>query len=185
VGADVTPAPSIDIRPGSEEGASLMISHPRTPVRTSAFTLAELVVVIVILATMAGIALPRYAQFATRQRIEAASRRLRKDLDYARRQARITGTTVTVTFNATNNTYQIAGVANPLKSGTPYLVDLKSDIYQSDILWADFAGVPSVSFDPFGDASANGVVRLRTGSAQKSVGFAYDVVAAVPLVVGP
>ncbi len=176
---------SISIRPGSQEGASLMTSKLGKSVRTSAFTLVELVLVVVILGTITSIALPRYSQFITRQRIEGASRRLQNDLDYARRRARITGTTVTVAFDATNNTYQIVGVANPLKPGTPYVVDLTGDAYQSDILWADFAGLPNVSFDPFGDASANGIVRLQTGAVQKSVGFAYDVVATTPLVVGP
>src|SRR5947209_10986433 len=67
--------------------------------RCRAYSLVELVLVLVTLAIMWGIAAPRYANSMSRYRAEAAARRIASDFALARAQAKQTSTNVVVVFD--------------------------------------------------------------------------------------
>ena len=77
--------------------------------RHRGFTFAELIVVLSIVGILAGIAVPKYANFLSNHRLDAAVNRIITDLTLAQRQARLTGTSQDVKFNVTGNSYTLAG----------------------------------------------------------------------------
>ncbi|HUU84571.1 MAG TPA: GspH/FimT family pseudopilin [Phycisphaerae bacterium] len=139
-----------------------------------AFTLVELVMVLLIVATLAAIAIPRYANSATRYRAETAARRIVADLALARSTAYTSGSTVTVNFDVSNNTLSIPGVSGLDKASLDYLVDFNKRPYRADLISADFGGSPAVSFDGYGVPDSGGSVVVGVGLIQKAVALDPD-----------
>ncbi|MEO1279193.1 MAG: prepilin-type N-terminal cleavage/methylation domain-containing protein, partial [Planctomycetota bacterium] len=75
----------------------------RRRVSRHAFTLVELIVVLVIISAVAGLALPAYGSALARYRLDAAAYDLSRELDRAATHARATSTTVTIRFDTTNH----------------------------------------------------------------------------------
>src|SRR5688500_3620188 len=86
-------------------------SFPRR--QGTGFTLAEMVMVVAITATLAAITIPRYLTALNRYRLDAAARRIAADLTMARLNARDTGTARTVTFATSTDSYDISGMTDP------------------------------------------------------------------------
>lgn len=72
--------------------------------RNSGFTLAELVIVIAIIAIIAGIGLPNFVSFLPRIRLNGATRQVMTDLMVARMSAVKHACNVRVSFNGTSYT---------------------------------------------------------------------------------
>ncbi len=134
-----------------------------------AFTLIELVVVLLIMATLAAIAIPRYANATTRYRAETAARRIVADLALARSSASMYSSTVTVNFDVSSNTLSMPGVSHMDKASLDYLVDFNKRPYRADLIWADFGGTPAVSFDGYGMPDSGGTIVVRVGEVEKTV----------------
>ena len=77
-----------------------------------AFTLIELMVVILLIAVMAGIVIPAYSRFYARSNFENTARQVQDIFSFAREQAIVRDTTVTVTYEAQNHAF-VAQVAPP------------------------------------------------------------------------
>ena len=133
------------------------------------FSLVELIMVLVIIAAVSAIAIPRYANSYTRYRVEAAARRIVADLSYTRSEARGTSSATTIIFNLGAGTYSIPSVS--ALDGGPgiYVVDLGDEPYQSVLATADFAGSPMVNFDGFGMPSSAGSVTVTAGGITKTI----------------
>jgi prepilin-type N-terminal cleavage/methylation domain-containing protein len=134
-----------------------------------AFHLIELVIVLAILATLAAVAVPRYAAAAANYRVDAAARRVAADVAYAQSTARTTGATQTIVFDATRNQYQVSTVANLDRAAAAYVVDLAAEPYAATIVSVSFGGAPTLSIDAFGFPVATGSVVVRVGAARRTV----------------
>ncbi len=151
------------LRP-SPQPPSLAASSLRRP----AFTLVELLVVVVILSIAAAMVVP-YAIGTSEMSCQAAARRLMADLEYAQSQAIVTQTPVTVTFDGSANSYTIANQSGTLIhpiTKKDYVVDF--DIEETfkgvTISFVSFDSGTAVSFDALGAPSFGGTVDLAAGS---------------------
>jgi len=132
-----------------------------------AFSLMELIIVIIIIGFLAGIAVPRFAGSVVRQRSGAAARRIAADFKLARESAISRSATQTVTFTA--NGYSLDGMADFDRSTSAYEIDLTEEPYHAKIFSADFGGDAEVVFDIFGIPDSGGTVVVEVGGYQKSI----------------
>ena len=148
---------------------------PRARLGTArAFSLLELVIVAMIIALMAGIAVPRFSSAMARQRLDAAARRIVADLSLARRQARTSTTSQTVSFDVKTNSYRLVGMAHPNRAATEYQVSLSEEPYQAILVSADFGGDAEIVFDGYGMPDTDGFVLIQVGSRQEQIGVDAD-----------
>ncbi len=141
-----------------------------------AFSLLELTVVLVIIALMSAIAVPRYSRSLERYRVEGAARRIVADLAYARSLARATGAPKTASFDVAGNAYTLIGVAD-IDHGSPvYTVDLAGDPYNCQITSAILddatdAGdaVTDVIFDGYGVPDSDGTIVVTVNGQSRTI----------------
>ncbi len=98
------------------------------------FSLLELVMVLTIMATLAAIATPRYANAMARYRADLAARRIAADLQLAQRIARTESRSRTVQFDMEHCRYELINVSNPDQPQKPYLVNLTDSPYRASQL---------------------------------------------------
>lgn len=141
-----------------------------------AFSLLEIVIVLTIVATIAAVALPKFAGSMAHRRADAAAARLIADLAYARRVAIATSTSVTVTFHVADGAYDLAGVDDPARPGEPYRVELAADPYRAAIVSATFDDAADdadshavVVFDGYGRPDSAGTVVISVEDAARTI----------------
>ncbi len=142
----------------------------RTPGRL-AFSLIEMLLVLVIMAVMAAVAIPRFGSAEARHRVEVAARRVAADLDLARQRARAAGADRSVIFHPAANRYHLPGVPHPDRPGSPddYTVELGQAPYGAAISAVDFGGDAAIVFDGFGTPDSGGSVTICVGRYSKTV----------------
>jgi type II secretory pathway pseudopilin PulG len=137
-------------------------------------SLAELLIVLAIIGTLAGLAAPRYAASAQRRRFQSAALRIQADVAQARESARATSSTRTLRFSTAANSYELLE-SNALRGGSPGAVRLDEAPYQATLTYADFGGGPDLVFDGYGRITTSGEVRLRVGTMRGRLIFsAHD-----------
>ena len=145
----------------------------RFPCRQPAFSLVELIVVVAIVAILAGVAIPRFDSGSTRHRADAAARRVVSDLVLARRHANHVSTAQTVTFDPAADSYQLSGLPDLDRPSIDYVVHLADEPYGATLISADFNGSSSVNFNGFGQAtgmaSTTGTVVIQIGDQQRTI----------------
>ncbi len=137
--------------------------------RCRAFSLIELVTVMIIIGILASMAVPRFANYTSRHRVEAAARRIVADLSLARRQARMTSASRTVEFDVTADDYRLVGTPDPDRPSAEYRVSLGVEPYRATIVSADFGGDATLVFDGYGAPDSGGTVVVQAGTNQQSV----------------
>lgn len=133
------------------------------------FTLIEIVLVMLIMASFALIAVPRYGQFSAVQRLAAAERRIFADLVWAQRLAKRQSASVTVKFNEDMGHYTFQGVPDPDLAGSDYRVYLSRPPYEVTIVAVEFGGGNKLVFDGYGFADSAGTVTLQVGNYERIV----------------
>ena len=134
-----------------------------------AFSLLEVVLVLLILATLSMLAVPRYAASLNYYRADLASKRIAADLAMARNNAWASGTRRTATFDVGGSSYVLAGIRGLDRATADYAVGLSGDPYYAQILSVSFEGQSSVTFDGYGMPDRGGQIVVRVGSVQKTV----------------
>jgi len=135
---------------------------------SGAFTLAEILVMVVILALIAAMVIPNVVSTSDLQVI-AAARMIAADLQYAQSVAITSQTPVTVTFDVVHESYALSNASGALIhpiTKKAYTVDFASQegFGRLNIVSAAFGGGAAVTFDELGAANSAGTVTLQAGS---------------------
>jgi prepilin-type N-terminal cleavage/methylation domain-containing protein len=144
-----------------------------------AFTLVEVIIVLIIVGIIAAVAVPLYSSAASVQ-LNTAANIITSDLEYAKSMAMSTGRSYSVVFDTSTETegYRIndsAGqvISHPVHIGASYIVSFAKDsrLNKVDIVSANFDSKNGVRFDYLGapyawDGSSasslnNGSIQLR------------------------
>lgn len=133
------------------------------------FSLAELVVVIAVLAILASIAVPRFASAASHHRLTSAAMRVANDLNLARARARASSARVTVAFDQANHTYSVSGTRGLDSSPIGYVVSLAKAPYRVRISAAEFGSDSEVIFDGYGVPDSGGTVIISSAGRHEVV----------------
>ncbi|MGL4514595.1 MAG: GspH/FimT family pseudopilin [Lacipirellulaceae bacterium] len=146
-------------------------------VRRHAFTLVELLIVVMILGVLAGVAAPKFTTALAGTALDTLARQMAADLRRARTRAIQSSSPVTVTFLASPPSYSSAELDQLERPGTPLGVELTSGGFSPGMPSADFGGSTSVTFDHYGEPSSDGsvLITLRTFSRTVSVDAAGNV----------
>lgn len=131
--------------------------------RLAAFTLIELLIVITIVAVLAAIAYPNFANFIERQKLVSSAERLSSDLRWARSEAIKRNESVTIDFVDGNNgswNYIISDEDGVIKSFTASDIADYSIISMTQNFGADDTGFSPV----IGNAIENGTVSFVSGN---------------------
>lgn len=147
----------------------LTTGRPRRGPFPVGFTLVELVLCLVIVGTVAGIAVPRYAEALARYHLDAAARRVVADIDHARTHAEANSSTVTLFFVPATDRINAPALPGLAANDPHHQTDLAAEPYRVDLTVADFAGETRLDFDGYGVPVAGGTVTLRAGTGAKSI----------------
>ena len=133
------------------------------------FTLVDAVMVLAIMAILTTIAAPRFSNSIALQSVDAAARRVQVDLSLARRHAKISTTSQTVSFDTATNSYRLVGMTDPDHSSAEYKISLSEEPYRATIVSANFGGDAEIIFDGWGAPDSGGSVVVQVGSHQKTI----------------
>jgi prepilin-type N-terminal cleavage/methylation domain-containing protein len=157
-----------------------MRQHPTRP----GFTLIEVIVVILMVAILSAVAVPRLANIGS-SRAGVAARSIARDLTYARERAIATGTRTWVVFSPSTHSYSVLSedpanpgrigattLTDPNGTGKPFVQYLNTGEYVGVTMSSAVFGTGSeVGFDwvgkPYSNSStalsANGTITLSGG----------------------
>ena len=136
---------------------------------TSGFGLVELVVVLVIVTTLAGVAVPRYQNSLMRYRVDRTAARLVADLALLRAETRSIGNSRTMIFNVRTDQYGVEKFNALDSSSEVYVVNLSASPFHVNLVSVDFGGHTNVTFNGYGIPDSGGTVVLQAGTIQKTV----------------
>jgi prepilin-type N-terminal cleavage/methylation domain-containing protein len=144
-------------------------------VRHKGFSLLEMSLVVVLLAVLTAMAVPRFAGSANNYRVSLAARKVAADLGRARADAWSRGVHRTVTFNTAALQYTLTGVADMNNSAlADTVVSLNTSPYNLTQMSTNFApanamGLPLVIFDGYGMPNSGGTVTVTSGTLSQTV----------------
>ena len=137
-------------------------------------TLIELVVVVLLLAIVSAIALPRFANTLNATGVKSAAQRIARDIALVRSWARITSQSQSISFDTVHNTYTLSAVPNADHSTSSNTVALSDGTLHATLASANFgSGSTTLTFNgfgvPIGLPSAGGTVGVSSGSASNTI----------------
>lgn len=146
----------------------------RSETRRPAFTLIELLIVVVVTAVLAAIAVPRFGNSMAIHRVDTAAQRIAADLTLAQRRARMTSASQRVVFNPADDTYELIGVNHMDHVDQAYVVSLAEAPYEAEIESVDFDGDLEIVFDGYGTPRSGGRVIVRVGDHIRQIDLDAD-----------
>ena len=134
--------------------------------RRWAFTIIEILMVVIILAIAAALAIPMLTS-ADSMQIGSAANMIAADMEYAKSMAITKGQKFSVVFNKTDDSYSIKDqngsvIRHPVKKGFNYVVSFRTDsrLSKVNIVDVDFDSADKVTFDYLGSPVNGGFIRL-------------------------
>jgi len=125
------------------------------------------VLVVGIIAAAGGL---RYSAALQLTGVGQATRRLAADIETARHAARSRRQPVSISFNTTNHSYQLVGLADPDRpSATSTTVKLNAYSPSITLTSASFGGDASLSFNEFGVPDSGGTAQIAWGTYSQTV----------------
>ncbi len=164
--ADRTPSPPLP---------RLAAQHAGGGVGRDAFTLVELVMVLVIIVVTSAIAIPRFANTTQNYRASVAAQRVAADLGMAQARANMTSSTITVTFTPGTGRYTISNTPDLKTGASTYSVDLADRPFDATIAdtilggTTTTTGTSTLSFNGFGAPSAGGTITIAARAVKTTV----------------
>ena len=140
-----------------------------------AFSLVEMITVVVVLAVLASIAAPRFSNTLAGNRAIQAANRIALDIALAQQRARATSASQTVSFQAAGHKYTLVAMPDPDHPTGDYVVELSREPYLASIVTVEFkatsevAGDPNLVFDAYGKPDSGGSVTITVGSHVKTI----------------
>lgn len=138
---------------------------------SSAFTLIELMIVIVIIGIAAAMAVPMISSAASFQ-IRSAANIVAADLEYAKSMAISRGRSYSVVFDATAESYQIedpdGNVVTPPGRKATVQFGAGAQLNNVAITNVSFTS-ETVTFDYLGSPNSGGTVQLQAGGITKTI----------------
>jgi prepilin-type N-terminal cleavage/methylation domain-containing protein len=144
------------------------VSRCSLPVLVRAFSLIELLICLSLMGVIGAMTIPRYSGAIERYRADAAARRLAADFALVRSQARLSSRSLTLVFNQSGESYQIAGMESLLHRSNTYLVQFQAEPYFARIVIINFPA-QQVTFDQYGTPDRGGNIVVESGNARKTV----------------
>lgn len=135
--------------------------------RRRAFTIIELVIVILITSVLAAVTAPAFMDSLVFHRVESAARRVKADIEYQRQRARLTSTAQSITFSS--GSYTLNGTKSLNHPAGTYAVNLKESPYSLDSAAVNFSNTQVLAFDGYGTPSSGGTVVLTAKNHQCTV----------------
>lgn len=134
-------------------------------------TLAELVLVVVIIGILTSVAVPRFAGALVRRRVAAAANRVAHDLNLARRHARLSSAAQQVTFDTVAGSYCLVGMTDLDHPDDEYEVHLGEQPYEVGFVLLDINDDDELNFDGYGvpDTGLSVVIQAAGYSATVAV----------------
>jgi len=147
----------------------------RPTMRSRAFTLIELLIVLSVIGTVSLIAVPRYARSLERYQADAAARRIVADLQRAQARARTKGAHVTVAFDTDLDRYEIPDVPSLKDPTSGTVVEVGAAPFRATLVTAAFDNpvaadlTSDVIFDGYGMPDSGGSVLIRAGDVTRTI----------------
>jgi prepilin-type N-terminal cleavage/methylation domain-containing protein len=138
-------------------------------VNRRAFTLVELVVVVLLMGIFAAVATPKFNAALSRSRVEAACQRIKADLAWARQTALTKSAAQAVEFFISPAKYTVTGVADLDRSTAAYSIALDDTTYRTSVVSATLGSDAIVQFDRYGQPDSGGTITLRSGGVTRTV----------------
>jgi len=139
-----------------------------------AFTIIEILIVVVILAIAALTAIPMMSSAGSVQ-VRSAANMIAADLEYAKSLAISRGQNFSIVFDTSTESYKITDqdgdtIAHPVKKGSPYVIDFpKEGLDRVDITAVDFGGTSQIRFDYLGSPDNGGTVTVQAGGTTATI----------------
>lgn len=154
------------------KAASALLRKRRSK-RCTAYTIIELIVVLLILGIVAAVAAPMFHRSLRYHQLESAARRVQQDLEYLQSAARTRSMTLECEFDGF--AYTLGGAAlRDLDGSGDYVVDLAAAPYELQSVAVDLDGETSIEFNGYGEAAHDATITLGVGDETRTV----EVVAA-------
>lgn len=134
-----------------------------------AFTLIELMIVLLIVAIMAAVAAPKYAESLSSFRLQGVAQRIAADIRQARRYAQQNSSTQTINFDVATNSYTLTGINDVDRRSRTYQFSLASPEYECELVSANFNSTAILSFDIYGRPVNAGTIVVRCGNLTQTL----------------
>jgi prepilin-type N-terminal cleavage/methylation domain-containing protein len=141
----------------------------RDNIPTRAYTLVELVVVLLIVGILAAVAAPKYSTAMISFRLQAVADRIAGDIRYAKRMAQQNSSTQLVVFDPATDRYSLTSVTDINRRGRTHQFSLTDLEYECDLVSADFGGSSTLTFSIFGRPTSSGTIVVSCGGTSATL----------------